>query len=119
MDFSSKCNVLGDLWLYYREDAKANEAWEAFFTYNDVSLPLSYGIAQGHVILNEEGDLEVFVDETWDMFCEYIGIDPEGEYEDINSAWAASSQPPLNQEEVEETPAPKKRTRKKAEPPSS
>lgn len=96
MDFLNKCSVLGDLWAFYREDIVENEAWMDFFKYNDVALPLTYMIDRGYASIiesNEEG--VTFVNETWDMFCDYIDIDPEGEYENIGDAFAASSQPPL------------------------
>ena len=122
MNFSDKCNVLGDLWLLYREDAKTNEAWDAFFTYNDVALPMAYGINEGYVSLVENSGLEDYIDETWEMFCEYIDIDPSGEYANITAAWDASPNRPLNEvnEEKDDFAAniKVKRVRKKAEPPS-
>lgn len=92
--FSNKCDILGALWLYYREDAMSNEAWRDFFEYNDIGLPLSYMIAEG--LAQSSGiDTEALVDETWEMFCAYIDIDPQLEYMNIVEAFEASSQPPL------------------------
>jgi chromosome partitioning protein len=51
--------------------------------------------ADGVVIPKEDGDAFTLIDETWEMFCEYIEIDPEELYEDISVAFAASSRPPL------------------------
>lgn len=93
--FSEKCKILGDLWLFYREDAKNNEAWSDFFSYNDIALPLSYMIADGLAIVGGDGRAEEFIDETFEMFCNYIEIDPEGWYKDLNEAFAASDRPPL------------------------
>ena len=98
MDFLSKCNILGELWLKYRDEAETNETWSEYFTYSDVALPLSYGISQGFVQMVEGGGLDNFVNESWQIFCELIDIDPDGEYEDIEDAWAASPNPPLNDE---------------------
>lgn len=93
--FSKKCDILGSLWLNYREEAETNEAWKAFFDYNDVALPLSYFIADGIVNPSDDGEAMRLVDETWELFCQYIDIDQEAMYEDISAAFAASSQPPL------------------------
>jgi hypothetical protein len=96
--FSEKCNILGDLWLYYREDAKNNDAWNEFFIVNDISLPLAYMIAKDIALVSGDGSAEEFIDETWNSFCEYINIDPEGWYKDLGEAFAASNNPPLNNE---------------------
>ena len=92
-NFSDKCNILGDLWLLYREEAKNNESWEYFFSYNDLALPMSYLIAAD--LVEPKDGASDYIDETWDMFCEYIEIDPEGEYATIADAFEASSHPPL------------------------
>ena len=89
--FSNKCDILGALWLNYREEAETNEAWKAFFDYNDVALPLSYFIADGIVNPSDDGEAMRLVDETWELFCQYIDIDQEAMYEDISAAFAASS----------------------------
>lgn len=96
MDFSNKCAVLGELWLFYREDAAANESWDQFFRVNDIALPASYLISAGYVEMTDDNDLEKYVDETWQMFCEFISIDPDGEYKSIVEAFDASPNPPLD-----------------------
>jgi hypothetical protein len=96
MDFSTKCDVLGDLWAYYREDIQSSEAWLDFFKYNDVALPLAYCVDRGYVVMTEDSEAYSFVDETWEMFCEYINIPEDGEYANLTEAFAASDQPPLN-----------------------
>ena len=96
MNFSNKCAVLGELWLFYREDAAANEYWTQFFRVNDIALPASYLIDAGYVEMTDDSDLEQYVDETWKMFCEFISIDADGEYESIAEAFGASSNPPLD-----------------------
>lgn len=94
-NFSDKCKIIGDLWLFYREDAKQNEAWSDFFDYNDISLPLSYMLANDYAILNEESDATSYIEETWDMLCEYIEVDAEGEYHSIQELFDASDRPAL------------------------
>ena len=95
MDFSNKCEILGDLWLFYREDIKGNEAWEEFFSYNDVSLPLAYMLKSNYVTINEDSDAIGYINETWEIFCDYISVDPEKDYEDIAGVFAASPNKPL------------------------
>lgn len=102
MNFFDKCHVLGEMYLYYRQDAKENEVWSAFFDYNDVSLPLAYGIDMGLVQVDEDvNPMETYIDETWDMFCDLINIDSLGEYANIGEAWDASPNAPLDRQEAD------------------
>lgn len=98
MDFSSKCDILGDVWVYYREDIKGNEAWEEFFSYNDIALPLAYILKSNYATINEDSDAVGYINETWETFCNYISIDVDGEYTDVASAFAASPNKPLEKE---------------------
>lgn len=93
--FSDKCYILATLWLHYREDAKKNEAWNSFFTYNDVALPMSYVLSEEIVMPSEDGEAERLIDETWGIFCDYIEIDPNGKYETLQDTFDASKRPPL------------------------
>jgi hypothetical protein len=93
--FSNKCLILGSLWLNYREEAKANEAWSEFFAYNDISLPMSYMLSEGFVQPKNKEAVEEIIDETWEIFCEYINIDPDEKYEDIGDAFDSSANPVL------------------------
>ena len=120
MNFSDKCKVLGELWLYYREDAQSNVDWDMFFQYNDIALPMAWGINNGLVSMVEDSGLEEYIDETWEMFCDYISIDPEGKYDGIAAAWNASPNAPLSEsqkvmdEVADNVEVTVKRTRKKA-----
>lgn len=71
-DFSSKCNILGDLWLNYKDD----EAFMDFIDYNDVGLPLAFAIAQEIVSASEMATK--YVNETWDLFLESLGLPDAG-----------------------------------------
>ena len=95
MDFSTKCNVLGTLWAYYRDDIEGSESWQDFFKYNDVALPLAYMIDNGYATMIEDSEAPSFINETWEMFCEYINIPADGDYKNIGEAFDASTQPPL------------------------
>ena len=70
--FSSKCIILGELWLNYRDD----EEFTDFVEYNDLGLPLAYLLAEG--IVTSTNKTEVFVNETWDLFLEALDIPDTG-----------------------------------------
>lgn len=103
--FSSKCDVLGELWLYYRDESADHEEWAQFFAWADVALPLSYMLWQGLAVLpaTEDGSYaENIIEQTWTTFCEMISIDPDAEYAGIDDAWNASPNPPYMNVEVKE-----------------
>lgn len=100
--FSEKCVILGDLWLYYREESRRNVNWEYFFDYNDISLPSAYLLSNDLLIASGDKRIENFIDETWEMFCEFIEIDPEGWYRNLEEAFAASPRPPLENDDDED-----------------
>lgn len=76
-DFSSKCEILGDLWLNYKDD----EAFTDFVEYNDLGLPLAYAVSAGLVKIEPQGQL--YVEETWDLLLEALSADTEKEYESL------------------------------------
>lgn len=59
--FSTKCEILAELWLNYRYD----EEFSDFIEYADLGLPLAYAIANGIVPQSELADK--FVEETFDL----------------------------------------------------
>ena len=71
-DFSSKCLILGELWLNYRSD----EAFIDFVEYNDIGLPLAYMISEGIVGITEK--TQTFVDETWDLLLSALEVEDTG-----------------------------------------
>jgi hypothetical protein len=101
-DFLTRCKILGDLWLHYREDARDSEAWERFFEYNDISLPLAYMIGSGIASASGDGQAETYINENFEMLCSFIEIDPEGHYSSLNEAWDASPLPSVGEEEENE-----------------
>lgn len=95
--FSNKCSILGDLWLYYRADAEADENWSEFFAWADIALPLSHMVSQGlaNIPATEKGmESERFIEEAWKTFCEIISIDPDASYEHLGECWEASPNAP-------------------------
>lgn len=77
-DFSSKCDILGELWIDYRLDTDFTD----FIEYNDLGLPLAYMVSTGLAKIEPQGEL--YVNETWDLFVESLGIDSETEWESLD-----------------------------------
>lgn len=71
-DFSSRCNILGDLWLNY----KGEPEFDDFIEYNDVGLPLAFCISQE--IVSASDMATKYVNETWDLFLESLGAEDTG-----------------------------------------
>lgn len=70
--FSSRVEILGDLWLNYRSD----EEFQDFMEYNDLGLPLSYLLSAD--IVKPTPLAQVFVDETWDLFLGALEVEDNG-----------------------------------------
>jgi hypothetical protein len=74
MEFETKCAILSDLWINYKED----EALEDFISYNDLGLPLAYFINTELVKPNEESF--PYIDETYNLLVESLGLDANEEF---------------------------------------
>jgi hypothetical protein len=70
--FSSKCSILGELWLSYRSE----EELEDFIEYNDLGLPIAYAIAND--IVKSTDLAKAFVDETFDLLLASLQVEDEG-----------------------------------------
>lgn len=87
--FSDKCAILGTLWVNYREEAEADkDGWAEFFKYADIGLPLAYIISTE--IARSGKESVRFIDETWEMFCQLIDINPEDKYASLTDCFNAS-----------------------------
>ncbi len=70
--FSSKCEILADLWLNYRDDTEFVD----FVEYNDIGLPLAYAVSQKIAEVNELG--QQLIEETFDLLLTGLGVDDTG-----------------------------------------
>ena len=70
--FSKKCEILGELWLAYRQD----EELEDFIEYNDLGLPIAYAIAND--IVKSTDMAKSFVEETFDLLLASLKIEDTG-----------------------------------------
>jgi hypothetical protein len=71
-DFSDRCIILGDLWLNYKNEPE----FEDFTDYNDIGLPLAFAVAQDIIPANDIATN--YINETWDLFLESLGIKDTG-----------------------------------------
>lgn len=70
--FSSKAEILGDLWMDYRTDEK----FQDFIEYNDLGLPLAYAVS---ALLVEPMPLaEQYINETFDLLISSLGLTDTG-----------------------------------------
>ena len=92
--FSKKCEILGNVWLFYREDAQADETWSRYFEVYDIGLPLSYMIWSDIASINDGN--EQYVEEAWDDLCAIINVDPEGQYENLQHIFDVSPNEPID-----------------------
>ena len=89
--FSSKCKVLSEFWLYIRGNVE-NQQWKDFIEDQTESLLLAHLIHLDAISVKENpiGDLVLKeLDETWEIFCEYLGIRNDLEYPDLENAFAS------------------------------
>ena len=64
-------------------DYSSDEAFEDFFSYNNLGVPMAVMIVNDLIILNEGGVL--VLDETWESLCENLNnADPEYDYESLD-----------------------------------
>lgn len=75
--FESKCAILSDLWMNYRED----EGMQDFVEYNDMGLPLAYFI--NSEIVTPKDQARMFVDETFNLLLGALEIEDKG-FETLN-----------------------------------
>lgn len=71
-DFEMRCEILGDLWLNYRED----EGFESFIEYNDIGLPLAY-LLSAKVVKTVDDMARAFVDETFDLLLASLELEED------------------------------------------
>ena len=66
------------MWIIYRTD----ENFEDFIEYNDIGLPLAYCLGAGLAKAEPQG--EKYVNETWDLLVEQLGLESEGPWDSLD-----------------------------------
>ena len=95
--FSKRCEILGNIWLFYSEDAKRDATWSEFFDIYDIGLPLAYFVTTG--IASVKRGKESYVNDAWNDMCDIINVDKFAKYQDLAAIFAASPNEPLEDEE--------------------
>jgi hypothetical protein len=70
--FSKQCEILGELWLEYRDD----EEFQDFFEYNDMGVPIAYAIDQKVVLSTPSA--EKFVGESFRILLAGLEVQDTG-----------------------------------------
>ena len=76
--YNIKYAILSDLWTQYKDDKEMAD----FFEYNDLGLPLAFMIEQK--IVESTPVAQVYIEETFELLVESLGLDPDEEYESID-----------------------------------
>lgn len=75
--FSNKCDILAELWTEYKNDVQFDD----FFDYNDLGLPLAYAISAQ--IVQSSKIAEDFINETFALFLDVLGIESDTGFESL------------------------------------
>ena len=70
--FSKQCEILGELWLEYRDD----EEFQDFFEYNDLGVPIAYAIDQK--IVQPTPQAERFIGESFRILLAGLEVEDTG-----------------------------------------
>jgi hypothetical protein len=81
--YSNKANILGELWMNYRNDVD----FQDFIEYNDLGLPLAYAVSENIVSSSEIA--QKFIEESFDLFIASLGIEDTG-FENIDDVLSAA-----------------------------
>lgn len=73
-DFTTRCNILGELYI----NEKGNETYQEFVEQNDLGLPLGYLISSG--IVESTPKAKDFINDTFDALLAAYGLE-DGEEE--------------------------------------
>jgi hypothetical protein len=72
MEFIDKADILGELWINYKND----KDFINFIEYNDLGLPLAFFLSEGMVIeISDEA--VIYITETFNLFISALGIKEE------------------------------------------
>ena len=75
--FDSKCNILAELWLGYRQD----EQFRDFIEYNDLGLPLAYAFS--NELATPTGIAERYIEESYALLLEALGLPDSALFESL------------------------------------
>jgi hypothetical protein len=70
--FEDKCNILGELWIDYREEDDLQE----FISYNDLGLPLAFAVAED--LVKPSARAVEMINESFALLLASLEIDDAG-----------------------------------------
>ena len=76
--FESKCDILGQLWVEYKND----EQFQDFVEYNDLGLPLAYAISSD--IVSSSPKAQMFVEETFQLLLAAVGREEDTGFDSLS-----------------------------------
>lgn len=77
-DLNTRCEILSNLWLRH----KHTKDFADFFEYNDIGLPLAFALSEK--IVEVSPIAETYINETFELFCEALGLDSDEEFSDLD-----------------------------------
>jgi hypothetical protein len=87
--YSSKTNILAELFANYKDSGLEKEGWREFFTYYDFTLTLSYFESMGWITIKNE-EAAKGITETWDALCNMLSISDSVDYKNLSEMFDES-----------------------------
>ncbi len=84
--FSDKCNIIGYLWISWKDVDDDN--WQDFFRFADIGCPMAYMAMRDWVQVTDEG--KELIEEVWEVLCDVLDIDPDDKYQILDDLFSAS-----------------------------
>ena len=85
-DYPVKIEILAELWTDYREE----EAFTELFGYADLGFPIAYALDHG--IVETTDAAEGYIDETFALLLETLGVEDAG-FESLVDLFEAAGKP--------------------------
>lgn len=70
--FEDKCNILAELWVDYRDEPDLSD----FVSYNDLGLPLAFGVAED--LVQPKPRATEIINETFEMLLAALEVEDAG-----------------------------------------
>jgi hypothetical protein len=88
--FGSKCNMLADIWINFKEREDITKDWSDLFAINDLGFPLAHLVSNGLVSINKREEAKELIEETWGDMCLALNIDKDAMYDGAIEMFKAS-----------------------------
>lgn len=73
-DFETKAQILGDVWMEYRDE----EAFQELLGYADLGFPLAYAITNNIIRVEPEDEATWLVEQTFSLLLELLNVEDTG-----------------------------------------